>query len=346
MRVYESTARPIRILPVYWKCSSCPDNSGNHCCTEGLFPTCTGVCVLSTNCKCNTGFYSATTLPPCSACPVNSGQNTVLATAVAQCECNVGYTGSGVQCVACAVGKYKTSSDSAACVDCEARMESVSGSSACTRQACNSTYAGLTTCAVLNDATALASDVANSTACRLLCYDWDCIALGRACTNTSEVMKPCFELCSQLITQCNPQTEHTKMARDCMAVSVPNGTQCFGNNGVLGMKCARRVLGRNCLFTLLWVRRFVFDYHGTPKPVPHVQLEALPEPGDVLPQSQDTHEALPGLSLYLAVVHATQTPPEPVYPGLHSHCATAQESTAFCPEFGGHSVDGGCDVRL
>lgn len=126
------------------------------------------------------------------------------------------------------------------------------------RKVCSSKYANLTTCAVLNGAPTLASEVngiweieknvptsynaiagksiENTTACRLLYYTWTCMYHGHACTNTSEKMLPCFELCAQVAHTCTPLMENTTISSACMSISAPSGTQCFGSNGVLGMK--------------------------------------------------------------------------------------------------------------
>ena len=89
-------------------CSICPDNTGDRCCTTGTFPTCKGPCYVSGECRCNTAFFSATLVSPCTACPANSGSTAVLTRDVSKCLCNDAYIGpAGGPCaVVCADNMY------------------------------------------------------------------------------------------------------------------------------------------------------------------------------------------------------------------------------------------------
>ena len=76
----------------------------------------------------------------CEACSVNS-YSLSGATALTACFCDPGYTGAyGPLCVACALGKYKSSYGSAACTDCAVNTYADrTGMTACT--ACVATSA-------------------------------------------------------------------------------------------------------------------------------------------------------------------------------------------------------------
>jgi hypothetical protein len=110
------------------------------------------------------------------------------------------------------------------------------------------TYSGLTTCAVLNGArtqdtsewfiqyveNAAVSSYDNalhlnkSAACQKFHYDVYCVQNGRACTSTGEPIQICYKWCLEYTRACalDPICE----------TAAPYGAECFGDNGVLGMK--------------------------------------------------------------------------------------------------------------
>ena len=116
--------------------------------------------VADTACECNAGyagpdggpctFCSETQYQPsvgeaaCLTCPSNSAA-TVESGRDEQtdCLCNAGYTGAdGGVCSACAAGKYKTTTGSAACSDCDVNAGSAEASTAVTDCVCNAGYEG------------------------------------------------------------------------------------------------------------------------------------------------------------------------------------------------------------
>ena len=116
--------------------------------------------VTDTACQCNAGyagpdggpcaFCSETQYQPsvgeaaCLACPSNS-VSTVESGRDEQtdCLCNAGYTGTnGGVCSACAAGKYKTTTGSTACSDCDVHADSPEASTVVTDCVCNAGYEG------------------------------------------------------------------------------------------------------------------------------------------------------------------------------------------------------------
>jgi len=117
--------------------------------------------VADTACGCNAGyagpdggpctFCSETQYQPsvgeaaCLACPSNSA-STVESGRDEQtdCLCNAGYTGAdGGVCLACAAGKYKPTTGSAACSDCDVNADNAEASTAVTDCVCNAGYEGV-----------------------------------------------------------------------------------------------------------------------------------------------------------------------------------------------------------
>ena len=142
-------------------CVNCPNNAyggGASCtCNQGYrFAGLTGgpqECV-----GCPAGKFNNDFSTYCASCPAGTTSPIGTSSAAActaivcaaasslsinDCKCNAGYTGAdnGV-CLACAVGKYKTSSGSVACTVCETYSNSPSGSSASGACTCNAGYTG------------------------------------------------------------------------------------------------------------------------------------------------------------------------------------------------------------
>jgi hypothetical protein len=96
-------------------------------CVAGTYLTTTGATALATCTNCINNTYStstsATTVSTCTACPVGTSSQAG-SSSLANCvlpDCAAGSTGpTGGPCTACAAGKYKTATGSAACTDCGA----------------------------------------------------------------------------------------------------------------------------------------------------------------------------------------------------------------------------------
>ena len=87
-------------------------------CAAGKYKTVPGSATCT---DCSAGTYSttigATAMATCTTCPSNS-QSSPGSTALTSCVCKEGFTGpNGGTCAACAVGKYKVATGSAACID-------------------------------------------------------------------------------------------------------------------------------------------------------------------------------------------------------------------------------------
>jgi hypothetical protein len=103
------------------ECVGCPPNSDSVpgtslCpCNVGYTGPLGGPCVA-----CVAGKYKDTNgTALCTTCPSNSYEPDVAATTVTNCTCNTGYDGAdGGPCVACVVGKYKSTNGSTSCEDC------------------------------------------------------------------------------------------------------------------------------------------------------------------------------------------------------------------------------------
>ena len=103
-----------------------PDGGTCTPCAAGKYKSIKGS-VGCTNCE--AGKYAALTASfACTLCPAFS-TSAVGISAVTQCTCDLGFTGSDAEsCTACAAGKYKTSIGSALCTDCTAGKYSPSTS--------------------------------------------------------------------------------------------------------------------------------------------------------------------------------------------------------------------------
>ena len=143
-------------------------------------------------------------------------------------------------------------------------------------QTCTQKFEGLTTCSTFNGAFASGSalslnetkvldlafatafdnpvnkDVKKSDQCRSLYNTFGCLRSVNAptaaggvqasapCDSAGMRMKPCKALCLELTARCFPH-KYKPMAeidKECTDFSAPPGIECFGTNGVLGMKSA------------------------------------------------------------------------------------------------------------
>lgn len=143
-------------------------------------------------------------------------------------------------------------------------------------QTCTQKFEGLTTCSAFNgvfasgSALSLAStkmmdpllalsfdtpqnkDIKKSDECRALFNTFLCLTavndqpaagasqLSAPCDSSGVRMKPCKALCLELIARCYPY-KYKPMAeieQQCTDQSASPGIECFGTNGVLGMKSA------------------------------------------------------------------------------------------------------------
>lgn len=93
-------------------CDSCPENTGDRCCTLGLAPTCSAACPAAGACLCNTGYYGPNRNAPCTRCPDSSGQYLIRGADITDCKCNARYFGpAGGPCPACRANSGSQCSD-------------------------------------------------------------------------------------------------------------------------------------------------------------------------------------------------------------------------------------------
>ena len=115
-------------------------------------------------------------------------------------------------------------------------------------QICNNTYAGLTTCAVLNGARTARPDmqmifeeqnyvvavynvmvlsyIANSEACKVLFYDNACFRYGKVCASTGFEMRLCLDTCVAFHRTCYPNWDNETVSSSCIPNPAP-GAECF-----------------------------------------------------------------------------------------------------------------------
>lgn len=91
---------------------------------------------------CSAATYSVAGLSVCTQCPTG-GTSLEGSTDVADCKCNLGYTGlPGVACAACEAAKYKDVSGTSACLECPLNTSSVAASPALTHCLCLAGHTG------------------------------------------------------------------------------------------------------------------------------------------------------------------------------------------------------------
>jgi hypothetical protein len=108
-------------------------------CEAGKFKAAAGsaACAL-----CSAGTYSTAGLSACTQCPTG-GTSLEGSREVADCKCNLGYTGPpGQACVACQAGKYKDVTGTASCSACPINTTSADASSARTHCICIAGHMG------------------------------------------------------------------------------------------------------------------------------------------------------------------------------------------------------------